>query len=598
MASRGKNTIFRVTGIPVGTRAEVALKSSLDGLPLEDDKEGSVQILRSALSSCDGMPAFADREEDEQAESFLRAAILIELSLSERKTLKTCVEILPSCYHDDMRSALLYFIGDTPSFLQNLVKQLAEEYQIAIQDVDVNIDRNLGLLKCIPPPGILQRSKCFIVAVAGLDGHAWGSWRGQAKTGRMWLRDYFRHDFPNYRTMVYGYNSKIQAYNIDTIMDYGRGFLEEIRKVRRTREKATWMQEKERPLILIGHSFGGLLIAQSLVSAALLATEDPIWRATIGFIFFGVPHKGLVVTDIQRMIVEDHPRQQLLSQVSFSSRLLADQLAKFKNLVQDHRTSTNCEFGISIFLRMPLLTGAVSKDPETQTWRRGSENFTTSVDEESALLQFPDNIEVKIPVNANHSDMVKFDSRENPIYSSVVKRLKELGSKGAEVVHSRLHNDGRIFRVSYLVPIKLPFPPNHNFIGRIEELEAISRAFKSLNSGISNLQKVVVLHGLGGIGKTQLAAQYCYSSLNMYTFIGWIDATKVETISSSFLEIAQQLVRHHASNQTVSGQNTDFEFIAEALGMPAETFHQPKKGISPEASATIIDAIKRWFCAQ
>jgi hypothetical protein len=52
----------------------------------------------------------------------------------------------------------------------------------------------------------------------------------------MWLCDYLKQDLPHLRTMTYGYNSKLQAHNVDTILDYGLGFLEEIRKVRRTEE--------------------------------------------------------------------------------------------------------------------------------------------------------------------------------------------------------------------------------------------------------------------------------------------------------------------------------------------------------------------------
>jgi hypothetical protein len=36
--------------------------------------------------------------------------------------------------------------------------------------------------------------------------------------------------------MTYGYNSKLSSYGIDTIMDYGREFLEEIKQVRNTAE--------------------------------------------------------------------------------------------------------------------------------------------------------------------------------------------------------------------------------------------------------------------------------------------------------------------------------------------------------------------------
>jgi len=36
--------------------------------------------------------------------------------------------------------------------------------------------------------------------------------------------------------MIYGYNSKLSSHGIDTIMDYGRGLLEELKQVRNTVE--------------------------------------------------------------------------------------------------------------------------------------------------------------------------------------------------------------------------------------------------------------------------------------------------------------------------------------------------------------------------
>jgi hypothetical protein len=36
--------------------------------------------------------------------------------------------------------------------------------------------------------------------------------------------------------MIYGYNSKLLSHGVDTIMDYGRGLLEELKKVRGTEE--------------------------------------------------------------------------------------------------------------------------------------------------------------------------------------------------------------------------------------------------------------------------------------------------------------------------------------------------------------------------
>jgi hypothetical protein len=52
----------------------------------------------------------------------------------------------------------------------------------------------------------------------------------------MWLRDFLSKDLPHCRTMIYGYNSKLSSQGIDTILDYGREFMEGLKKVRNTRE--------------------------------------------------------------------------------------------------------------------------------------------------------------------------------------------------------------------------------------------------------------------------------------------------------------------------------------------------------------------------
>jgi hypothetical protein len=77
------------------------------------------------------------------------------------------------------------------------------------------------------------------------------------------------------------------------------------------------------------------------------------------------------------------------------------------------------------------------QDPRTGEWKRGNDEFSTAVDEESALLQFPDTMEVKIPVDADHSNMVKFDSKNNQTYSSAVGHLKDVISNTRGTVNGR-----------------------------------------------------------------------------------------------------------------------------------------------------------------
>lgn len=56
-------------------------------------------------------------------------------------------------------------------------------------------------------------------------------------------------------------------------------------------------------------------------------------------LLFGIPHKGLVVDNIQQMLAGDnsHPRGELLEQIRNKSDLLASQLVDFKNLIRDRK---------------------------------------------------------------------------------------------------------------------------------------------------------------------------------------------------------------------------------------------------------------------
>ncbi|NFA43609.1 TIR domain-containing protein [Clostridium botulinum] len=53
--------------------------------------------------------------------------------------------------------------------------------------------------------------------------------------------------------------------------------------------------------------------------------------------------------------------------------------------------------------------------------------------------------------------------------------------------------------------------------------------------------KVVVITGLGGIGKTQLAANYITNYINEYKLIGWINASDAVSIQNSYIELVEKL---------------------------------------------------------
>jgi hypothetical protein len=74
-----------------------------------------------------------------------------------------------------------------------------------------------------------------IVAVTGLDGNAFGSWKSR-QTSKMWLRDFLREDLPSCRVLIYGYNLKLASNMLHTFQDLCDQFLESMKVVRASEE--------------------------------------------------------------------------------------------------------------------------------------------------------------------------------------------------------------------------------------------------------------------------------------------------------------------------------------------------------------------------
>jgi NB-ARC domain len=65
---------------------------------------------------------------------------------------------------------------------------------------------------------------------------------------------------------------------------------------------------------------------------------------------------------------------------------------------------------------------------------------------------------------------------------------------------------------------------------------------KQLTPGeVRDRRKICVIHGLGGIGKTQLAIEYARLHKDLYTSFFWIDGKTEESLIQSLLRIASRL---------------------------------------------------------
>jgi AAA+ ATPase superfamily predicted ATPase len=90
------------------------------------------------------------------------------------------------------------------------------------------------------------------------------------------------------------------------------------------------------------------------------------------------------------------------------------------------------------------------------------------------------------------------------------------------------------------------------FVAREKELSKIHE----LLHGHSN-RTCVVLYCLGGIGKTQLAIEYIRRHKEKYTAMFWLNANDQDSLTLSFRDVAQQVLKYHPSTSLLSSVDLD-----------------------------------------
>ncbi|KAI0471243.1 kinesin light chain [Xylaria cf. heliscus] len=115
-------------------------------------------------------------------------------------------------------------------------------------------------------------------------------------------------------------------------------------------------------------------------------------------------------------------------------------------------------------------------------------------------------------------------------------------------------------------------PETQHFVARTGELIEMREALASDGS-----RRVVVLHGLGGIGKTQIAIAYAKRYRDEYSAIFWLNIEDKTSIQQSFTKVARQILLQHpnASHLRALDLQHDQEKVVEAvkawLSLPGNT---------------------------
>lgn len=249
-----------------------------------------------------------------------------------------------------------------------------------------------------------------IVFVHGLTGNGLATWE---KGNTVWPRDLLPKAVPAARVITWNYDADIMRFfnktSQNTILKHAENLLVDLAGERAEEDGI----EPDRPIIFVGHSLGGLVIKQALITAReheAIANENDdyanIIRNTIGIIFLGTPHKGSdqakwdgIATNLAKVLRKDH-NDTIVSALSRGSSTLESLQSSFRAISD--------RFSYATF-----------------TEEREYPNIGKIVDDESAVLYLPkETIVVSLP--ANHLGLSRFGSAKETGFKRVVIAIKAL----------------------------------------------------------------------------------------------------------------------------------------------------------------------------
>ncbi|ROW10617.1 hypothetical protein VMCG_01995 [Cytospora schulzeri] len=256
---------------------------------------------------------------------------------------------------------------------------------------------SLGLT-VLHPEGDDKTALVDIVTVHGLSGHPQNTWTNFT-TEHFWPLQSLPEDIPRSRIMAFGYNTSVSPLHNSTalISDIAKQLISHLHN------KRTSESQKQRPIIFIAHSLGGIVIKEFLHIASNTGNED-LASSVCGILFLGTPHRGShtasfmdVVSGILKPLL-GRPADAIIKDLSSNSRHLQE-------LDQILRFTLN---KIDIYSFYELLPMKPMKKPV--------------VERHSALLNVPSELE-QIALEADHRQMCKPPDRSHFIYETIAQRV-------------------------------------------------------------------------------------------------------------------------------------------------------------------------------
>lgn len=242
--------------------------------------------------------------------------------------------------------------------------------------------------------------------------------------------------------LVYGYNADVYSKrhganpSDNFIYMHAQTLVTSLTHYRKD-EKATY-----NPIIWVCHSLGGILVKRALLYSNDLRTsqhEDyrQIYVSTFGIIFLGTPHTGSDMGAWATML-------QGMSDAVIPKAFWQSESVLLKTLKKDNETlqNINSHF-LDVYQRFQILMAHENH----KTDLKGTKMLV--VDAQSASPQLPG--VAYVGIEATHSGMCKFESKNAPGYRTVSGMLRDWVGEAPDVVSTRwrVESDEKMARAKH-----------------------------------------------------------------------------------------------------------------------------------------------------
>ncbi|KAL8767846.1 MAG: hypothetical protein Q9209_005738 [Squamulea sp. 1 TL-2023] len=370
----------------------------------------------------------------------------------------------------------------------------------------------------------------------------------EASSGVVWIKDLFLLHSPQSRILIYDYDRRALLRPgtgiVDPLLSLATTFLGELVAER------TLTRAFRRPIVFLCHGFGGLLLKRALAlshSRLGKSTEHlrSIYVSTYAILFVGTPHQGVSSSALR--FAQD-PEHAGLSQFMISLLVGSEML----NEVADQFMPIRKQYRIFNF------------------WEELESEFddttTYVVDRDSAAPHWADTEQCGI--RARHLEMLKFRTAGAPGYTVVREALTRYITSASATIEPRWLNEKNFLDAEHrkqaeeILKPQLEFGSTKDgnaehtleyylvshcssfqFTGRKQQAQELKENFgrqlNSPNQKTRSEHKIVVIHGLGGSGKTQFCLRYAEENRSNYWGVFWIDASTRENAELGYSKLGE-----------------------------------------------------------